>query len=106
MINAIPKFVDIEPESFGIYPTDMNKKISQKTEAVIPVHYAGLPCKINEIKEITKRKKIPLVEDAAESLGASVKKQKVGTFGDLAIFHAIACSRPPCPITSIFFFIF
>ena len=86
MINAIPKFVDIESESFGIDPIDMNKKISQKTEAVIPVHYAGLPCKINEIKEITKRKKIPLVEDAAESLGASVKKQKVGTFGDLAIF--------------------
>ena len=86
MINAIPKFVDIELESFGIDPIDMNKKISQKTEAVIPVHYAGLPCKINEIKEITKRKKISLVEDAAESLGASVKKQKVGTFGDLAIF--------------------
>ncbi len=86
MINAIPKFSDIEVNNFGIDPEHMKKKISKKTEAVIPVHYAGLPCRIKEIKEITQKEKIPLIEDAAESLGASIDKQKVGTFGDLAVF--------------------
>ena len=52
----------------------------------MPVHYAGLPCQINEIAKIAKSKKILLIEDAAEAIGATVNNKKVGTFGDLAIF--------------------
>ena len=86
MINGIPKFADIEYGRFGMDPDDMKSKISNKTKAIIPIHYSGLPCKIEEIVEYAKRKKIPVIEDAAESLGSTIKKQKVGTFGDLGIF--------------------
>ena len=86
MVNTKPKFADIEYDSFGMEPNDLRIKFSVKTKAVIPVHYAGLPCKINEILDFTKKKKIPLIEDAAESLGSTVRKKKVGTFGDMGIF--------------------
>jgi len=85
MVNAFPKFVDIEEETYGINPEIFENKITKKTKAIIPIHYAGLPCKIQEIADIAKQKKIFLIEDAAESLGAQVGKRKVGTFGDLAI---------------------
>jgi len=86
MVNGIPKFADIEYDRFGLDPNDVESKISNKTEAIIPIHYAGLPCKIEEIMKYAKKKKIPIIEDAAESLGSSIKKQKVGTFGDVGIF--------------------
>ena len=86
MVNGIPKFADIEYDRFGLDPNDVESKISNKTEAIIPIHYAGLPCKIEEIMRYAKKKKIPIIEDAAESLGSSIKKQKVGTFGDVGIF--------------------
>ena len=52
---------------------------------IIPVHYAGLPCKIEQICEIAKQEKIPVIEDAAESIGGTVNKRMTGTFGDLSI---------------------
>ena len=60
MVNAKPKFIDIEEETFGLNPVLLQSKISLKTKAIIPVHYAGSPCKIQEIMEIAKRKKIVL----------------------------------------------
>jgi len=86
MVNAKPKFVDIENETLGLDPQLIEKTISKKTKAILPVHYAGLPCNITAILQIAKRKKIILIEDAAESLGASIKTRKVGTFGDLSVF--------------------
>jgi len=86
MVNAKPKFVDIEKETLGLDPTHINHNINKKTKAIIPVHYAGLPCKIEEIARISKQKKIKLIEDSAESLGASVNNKNVGQFGDLSIF--------------------
>ena len=86
MVNAIPKFVDIEKNTLGLDPSLLNNAITKKTKAIIPVHYAGLPCKIEEISKIAKKKKIMLIEDAAESLGAHIDKKMTGTFGDMGIF--------------------
>lgn len=86
MVNAIPKFNDIEKDTFGLNPNTISSNINKKTKAIIPIHYGGLPCKIEEILSIAKRKKIFLIEDAAESLGASINKKMIGTFGDLSIF--------------------
>ena len=86
MVNAIPKFVDIEDETYGLNPSDVECSITKKCKAIIPVHYAGLPCKIEEIADIAKRKKMFLIEDAAESLGSKINNKMIGTFGDLAIF--------------------
>lgn len=86
MTKANPRFVDIDDNTYGLNPIEISKNISKKTKAIIPVHYAGLPCKIKEIISVASDKKIPVIEDAAESLGAMWKNKKVGSFGDLAIF--------------------
>lgn len=86
MVNATPKFVDIENETFGIDPVQIEKNVSAKTKAIIPIHFAGIPCKINEIQSIAKNKKIPIIEDAAEGLGSKIKNKNLGTFGDISIF--------------------
>ena len=86
MVNASPKFVDTEMQTYGMDPNDLVSKISKKTKAVIPIHYGGLPCKINEIKEISNKNKFYLIEDAAESFGASLNGRKTGSFGDISIF--------------------
>jgi len=85
MVNALPKFVDIEEETYGLNPILLEPKITKKTKVIMPIHYAGLPCKIQDLAETAKRKKIILIEDAAESLGARVGKKMVGSFGELAI---------------------
>lgn len=86
MVNAKPKFVDIEEETLGLDPDKIQSSVSRKTKVIMPIHYAGLSCHIDRIQNIAKNHKIPIIEDAAESLGASIKKQNVGTFGDISIF--------------------
>lgn len=86
MVNAKPRFADIEEETYGLDPNLIESSINKKSKIIIPVHYAGLPCKIEEIKEIARKKKIILFEDAAESLGSKIHNKKIGTFGDLSMF--------------------
>jgi len=82
-----PVFADIENRTFSLDDEDINKKITRKTKAIIPVHYAGCPsyC-IKKIRDIAEDKNIFLIEDAAAALGAKIDQQKVGTFGDAAMF--------------------
>jgi perosamine synthetase len=86
MVKAKPKFVDIEEKTLGLDPDKVKLAISHKTKIIMPIHYAGLPCQIDKIKNIAKNHKIPMIEDAAESLGAKIKNQNIGTFGDLSVF--------------------
>jgi len=86
MVNAKPKFVDIEEENFGLSPERIKVEITKNTKAIIPIHYGGLPCKIVEINRIARNKKITLIEDCAESFGAKIKGIPVGTFGKMSIF--------------------
>ena len=86
MVNAKPKFVDIEKETLGLDPQKVKSAITSKTRIIIPVHYAGMPCHIDELTKTARKQKVIVIEDAAESLGARIGKQKVGTFGDLSIF--------------------
>jgi perosamine synthetase len=86
MVNGKPKFVDIEEETLGLDPKLIEKSISKDTKAIVPIHYAGSSCKIEEITEIAKRKKIPVIEDAAESLGCKINKKKIGSYGIMAVF--------------------
>lgn len=84
-VGAKPVFADIEEETYGLDPQDVICKITPKTRAIIPIHYGGCPCKIEEIREIAQEHSLILIEDAAESFGASIEGGKVGTFGDCAI---------------------
>ena len=86
MVNAKPKFVDIEEKNFGLNPERVKLEITKNTKAIIPIHYGGRPCKIIEINRIARNKKITLIEDCAESFGAKIKGVSVGTFGQMSIF--------------------
>lgn len=85
-VGAKPVFADIEEETFGLDSEDVKRKITPKTKAIIPIHYGGMSCKIEELQELAKGHDLILIEDAAESFGASLKKKLTGTFGDSAIF--------------------
>ena len=85
-VQAKPVFADIEEQNYGLDPQSISNKITKNTKAVMPMDYAGQSCKIFEIKEVIQDQNILLIEDAAESLGASVKGKKVGSASDSAIF--------------------
>ena len=85
-VGARPVFADVEEETYGLDPEDVAEKISGKTKAIMPIHVGGCPCHIREIAEIASDRKIPLIEDAAESLGAKIGERMVGSWGDSAMF--------------------
>jgi len=84
-VGAQPVFADVEDKTYGLNPDDVETKITPRTKAIIPVHYGGCPCLIEELTEIAKKHRLLLIEDAAESLGAAVDDKKVGSFGNAAI---------------------
>ena len=85
-VQAKPVFADIEEQNYGLDPQSVSNKITKNTKAVMPMDYSGQSCKIFEIKEAIEDQNILLIEDAAESLGSSVKGKKVGSVSDSATF--------------------
>jgi len=81
-----PVFADIEKDTFNINPEEVEKKINEKTKAIIYVDFAGHPCEIDELKRIAEENDLWLIEDAAHALGAEYKGKKVGSFADITIF--------------------
>ena len=86
--NATPVFIDSEKETWNMDPKALEKAFEKypNPKAVIVVHLYGIPAKIDEIKEICDKHNVPLVEDAAESLGATYKGKQTGTFGKYGIY--------------------
>lgn len=84
-VGAKPVFADIDEETCGLNPDSVLEKITERTKAIIPVHYAGCPTHVKEIKEIADDKEILVIEDNAEAFGATIGNKKTGTFGDSAI---------------------
>lgn len=85
-VGAKPVFADVETETYGLDPEDVEKKITPRTKAIMPIDYGGLSCRIKGLKEIAEDHRLLLIEDAAESLGAKVDGKPVGSFGDAAMF--------------------
>lgn len=85
-VSAKPIFADIETSSMNINPNEIIKKITSKTKAIMPVHMAGRPCRMDEIMEIAKKNNLVVIEDAAHAFGAEYKGKKIGTIGDLTVF--------------------
>ncbi|MBE3089259.1 MAG: UDP-4-amino-4,6-dideoxy-N-acetyl-beta-L-altrosamine transaminase [Actinobacteria bacterium] len=83
-----PVFADIQKDTVNIDPEEIKKKISPNTKAIIPVHFAGHPCDLEEIKEIAEKHNLLIIEDAAHALGAEYKKSKIGSckYSDMTIF--------------------
>ena len=84
--NAKPVFVDIESKTFNIDPSKIEKSITSKTKAIMPIHYAGQVCEMDEINEIAQKHNLHVVEDAAPAVGALYKGKKAGTLGNIAGF--------------------
>jgi len=85
-VNAKPDFAEIEEENLGLDPQLIQKKLTDKTKAIMPMDCGGLSCKIFEIKKQIEDTGLVLIEDAAEALGSSVKGTKVGSNADTSIF--------------------
>ncbi len=84
--GAKPIFVDISRENFTIDPEDLEKKITKKTRAIIPVHLYGNVANIERLSEISKKHNIPIIEDAAQSLGSTYKGKHSGTFFEMGCY--------------------
>jgi len=81
-----PVFVDVERETLNINPALIEKAITSRTKAIMPVHLMGKPAAMDEIMDIARKHNLFVVEDAAEAHGAEYKGKKIGTFGDLAAY--------------------
>jgi dTDP-4-amino-4,6-dideoxygalactose transaminase len=85
-VGATPVFVDIDPDAYNMNPECVEKAITDKTKAVIPVHLYGNPCKMDEIMDIARRHGLFVVEDCAQAHFAKYDGKHVGTFGDMGTF--------------------
>jgi dTDP-4-amino-4,6-dideoxygalactose transaminase len=88
--GARPVFVDVEPDTGNIDPQLIEKAITPRTRAILPVHYAGRPCRIDAIESLARRHGLLLVEDAAHAVEAVHQGRKIGTIGDLTCFSFYA----------------
>ena len=84
-IGAKPVFVDCN-DTFCINVDQLEKKITKKTKAIVPVHFTGYMTDMPKLMKISKKYKIPIVEDACQSILASINKKNSGTWGDFGAF--------------------
>lgn len=85
-----PVFCDIDPVTFNIDPDKIESHITDKTKAIMPVHFAGHPCDLSKILEIAKRYDLKIIEDAAHALPAMYNGDMIGTIGDATCFSFYA----------------
>jgi len=84
--KARPVFVDVDPDTFTMNPAELEKSLTKKTKAIIPVHLFGQPADMDSILEFARANGLFVVEDAAQAHGAQYKGQKAGTMGDAGCF--------------------
>lgn len=84
--GAIPVFVDIRPDTMNIDENLIEAAITEKTRAIVPVHYAGVACEMDKIMEIAKKYNLKVVEDAAQGVDACYKGKALGTIGDFGCY--------------------
>lgn len=84
--GAKPIFADVDYDTFNISIDSIKKLITKKTKAIIPVHYAGQSCEMDQIDSISKNKDLKIIEDCAHSLGSTFQKKKCGNLGNVGCF--------------------
>ena len=84
--QATPVFADIEYDTLNLNPESVIEKITDKTKAIMCVHYAGCPCDLDEIRKIGRDYNLPIVEDSAQALGAKYRGRYIGSTGKLVCF--------------------
>ncbi len=84
--GGIPVFADVDPITMCVDPQKIKKAITKKTKVVLPVHFAGMPCNLNQILKICKDNNLSLVEDAAHAVGTRYGKKRIGKHGMACCF--------------------
>ena len=84
--NAIPVFADVDEDTFCISPETIEKVISSRTKAIVVVHIMGHPADMDGIMQLAKEHNLKIIEDCAQSPGATYKNNKVGTIGNIGVF--------------------
>ena len=94
--GAIPVFADIDPQTGNISAADTLKRITNRTKAIIPVHYGGLPCDMAEIGAVAKVYNLTVIEDAAHALGATYHGDPIGSISRFTCFSFQAIKQITC----------
>jgi dTDP-4-amino-4,6-dideoxygalactose transaminase len=94
--NALPVFVDTDPETFQINPDKIEERINKNTRAILPVHILGLPANMDKINAIAKKHNLVVIEDACQAWMAEWRGKKCGTVGDLGCFSFQNSKHLPC----------
>jgi dTDP-4-amino-4,6-dideoxygalactose transaminase len=89
-LGARPRFADIDPQTLNLDPGEAERRMTRRTAAVVPVHIAGLPCDLAGIAAVARRRRIPVVEDAAHALGAAVNGRPIGALSEMTCFSFYA----------------
>lgn len=95
-LGAVPVFVDIDPLSYNINPNQIEKVITSKTKAIIPVHLFGQSAEMGKICELAKKFNIKIIEDAAQAIGSRYKDRYVGSIGDIGCFSFFPSKNLGC----------
>ncbi len=96
-MKAVPVFAEIDPVTFNIDPDDIEKRITVKTKAIIPVHLYGQSCEMDKIMEIARKHNLKVIEDGAQAIGVQYKDGKhVGTVGDIGCYSFFPSKNLGC----------
>jgi dTDP-4-amino-4,6-dideoxygalactose transaminase len=88
--RAKPVLADIRIDDYNLDPEQVERRITPRTRAIMPVHYGGQPCRMDELLEIARRHDLIVIEDAAHAVGARYRDRPVGTLGDVTVFSFYA----------------
>ncbi|MEN8227905.1 MAG: DegT/DnrJ/EryC1/StrS family aminotransferase [Bacteroidota bacterium] len=89
-LGATPVFADIEAETLGMDPSDIEHRITPRTKAIVVVHFSGMPAEMDAIMEIAERNNVGVLEDCSHAHGTLYKGKEVGTFGEAAAFSLMS----------------
>jgi dTDP-4-amino-4,6-dideoxygalactose transaminase len=94
--QGVPVFAELVADTYNLDPADVERKITPKTKAIIAVHLAGNPCRMEELKAIADKHKLILIEDCAQAWGTQYRGQPVGTIGHIACFSLQQSKQITC----------
>ena len=94
--NCVPVFVDIDPRTYNLDASKIEAAITPRTKAIIPVHFAGQACEMDQILEIAKKHSLRVIEDACHGHGAEYKGKKLGSIGDAGCFSFQSSKNLTC----------
>lgn len=84
--GGTPVFADIDPLTYNMDPHELQRKITPRTKAIIPVHFTGQPVDLEQVYAIAREHQLVVIEDAAHALGATYKGERIGAYSDMAMF--------------------